>query len=510
TTTANTTTDYNYPTGAMPHSVTNAVTGSTTLSYGYDNIGNTTCRPVATTANTCPGGANSQTLTWDPEGRLATLSTGGQTHRYTYTTDGTRLVADTPTTTTLYLPGMELVRTKSSGAVTATRYYVWAGETCAQMTTGGALVWLIGDHQGTQATTVTAGTQAITTRLQMPYGVARGAGVSWPNPKGFVGGDNDPTGLVHIGAREYDAGLGRFISVDSLFESENPLSLNGYSYADNTPVTRTDPTGLSTCNYTDVYAQYYCQNANSGSGGGGGGGGGGSGGGSGSGGGCTLNDYVSRTCGSGSSGAGPSVTIRVTITFPTDKPVPIPTAPPPGSTSARTGPSKTPTPSAWGDGLPLPAGCKMIGQTGAYDCPGSDTEGGIKMFGVCFGGDIGAYVGYGGSICLAFDGKGVGLMETFGGHEGVTFGGFYGPGIIFSGGDIEDQKDQFKYVTGGGGYGVSGYATYSYGQSSMTGEDVWTVDIMVGPGGGGSLVGGQSTTYVQRLEYSQIADWFGG
>ena len=37
----------------------------------------------------------------------------------------------------------------------------WAGQTCAMRTTGGAVTWLIGDHQNTQSVAVTAGTQAI-------------------------------------------------------------------------------------------------------------------------------------------------------------------------------------------------------------------------------------------------------------------------------------------------------------------------------------------------------------
>jgi len=46
----------------------------------------------------------------------------------------------------------------------------------------------------------TAGTQAVTIRRQTPYGGTRGTTTTWVNAKGFVGGDNDPTGLVNIGA----------------------------------------------------------------------------------------------------------------------------------------------------------------------------------------------------------------------------------------------------------------------------------------------------------------------
>ncbi|WSJ43475.1 RHS repeat-associated core domain-containing protein [Streptomyces sp. NBC_01317] len=66
-----------------------------------------------------------------------------------------------------------------------------------------------------------------------------------PDDKGFLGKPTDrTTGLTHIGAREYDPGIGQFISVDPILDGNNPLSLNGYSYANNSPVTPSDPSGL--------------------------------------------------------------------------------------------------------------------------------------------------------------------------------------------------------------------------------------------------------------------------
>uniref|UniRef100_UPI0005AB2CC3 RHS repeat-associated core domain-containing protein n=1 Tax=Streptacidiphilus melanogenes TaxID=411235 RepID=UPI0005AB2CC3 len=52
------------------------------------------------------------------------------------------------------------------------------------------------------------------------------------------------TGLVDVGARKYDATTGRFISVDPLFEADDPQSLGGYAYAGDDPVSASDPTGL--------------------------------------------------------------------------------------------------------------------------------------------------------------------------------------------------------------------------------------------------------------------------
>ncbi|MEV0448347.1 RHS repeat-associated core domain-containing protein [Streptomyces sp. NPDC050600] len=83
-----------------------------------------------------------------------------------------------------------------------------------------------------------------------PAGVRAGAVIrtqptDWLGDKGFVGGTNDAdTSLVHIGAREYDPTIARFISVDPLLELDKLQTLSGYSYAANNPVAFSDPTGL--------------------------------------------------------------------------------------------------------------------------------------------------------------------------------------------------------------------------------------------------------------------------
>lgn len=54
---------------------------------------------------------------------------------------------------------------------------------------------------------------------------------------------------VHMNGRVYDPNLGRFLSVDPVFEfPTNTQSLNPYSYVLNNPLSMTDPTGyVSTC-----------------------------------------------------------------------------------------------------------------------------------------------------------------------------------------------------------------------------------------------------------------------
>ncbi len=65
------------------------------------------------------------------------------------------------------------------------------------------------------------------------------------NERTFTGHISDAeVNLIYMGARYYDAALGRFISADAIVASfANPQSLNRYSYVSNNPINNTDPTG---------------------------------------------------------------------------------------------------------------------------------------------------------------------------------------------------------------------------------------------------------------------------
>ncbi|SCL46017.1 RHS repeat-associated core domain-containing protein [Micromonospora eburnea] len=234
-----TTTTYNYPPDGSPkaHSLT-STTGGQVGSYTYDETGNTLTRPT--------GSAGTQNLTWDFEGHLDTASDSTGQTSFVYDADGNRLIRRDPTGKTLYLPGQEIRYNSSTQNTTCTRYYSHAGSTIASRTAAG-LDWLTGDHHGTAGVTVNAATQQAAIRRETPYGTPRGAQPAWPNDKGFVGGTKDNTGLTHLGAREYDPAIGRFISVDPVLDLADPQQMNGYNYSNNSPVTASDPTGLKQC-----------------------------------------------------------------------------------------------------------------------------------------------------------------------------------------------------------------------------------------------------------------------
>jgi RHS repeat-associated protein len=238
--------DYTTPAAGQtqPHTLTRRQTrgGPTSTSpdtaYTYDLAGNLTGR--TTTATT---GTTTDTLTWDAEGHLERLQrSNGATHSYVYDADGNRLIAADPDATTAYLGHTELRRNAATGQVTAARYY---GD--AVRTTTGGLTWMITDHHGTGQLAIDAATLTTNRRRTTPFGEARGPAPAWPDRHGFVDGTADPTGFVHLGAREYDPSTGRFISVDPLVDHGDPQTLHGYAYGNNSPVTFTDPDGLFRC-----------------------------------------------------------------------------------------------------------------------------------------------------------------------------------------------------------------------------------------------------------------------
>ncbi|MGW1961973.1 polymorphic toxin-type HINT domain-containing protein [Streptomyces sp. NPDC001935] len=243
---------YSYPApGAVrPHGLTavdsTGPTGIATESYSYDEAGNTKTRTI---------GGNKQTLEWDSEGHLAKVTAddgngGTKTTSYTYDADGNRLISRSDTETTLHLATTQLTLAKGASSAKATRYYDLGGGNQAIRTDDNKLSFLIGDHHGTSELAINATDLSEQKRRSSPFGAPRGTQpTSWPGQKEFVGGTKDTTtGLTHLGARDYDPATGRFLSVDPIMDPTDPQQINGYTYSNSSPVTKSDPTGLIVAN----------------------------------------------------------------------------------------------------------------------------------------------------------------------------------------------------------------------------------------------------------------------
>jgi RHS repeat-associated protein len=84
----------------------------------------------------------------------------------------------------------------------------------------------------------------LTRNFADPFGGRRGEVLDTPGDRGFLGKVEDTTGLTSVGARYYDSGVGRFVSVDPVMDMGDPQQWSAYTYANNNPVTWSDPTGL--------------------------------------------------------------------------------------------------------------------------------------------------------------------------------------------------------------------------------------------------------------------------
>lgn len=155
---------------------------------------------------------------------------------------------------------------------TALRYYAGPDGTRVTRSSSGSVTYQVATSQGTATTTVDASTLAVTRRFYDPYGNARGtapsAWVAGDENHGYLGKPSDPvTGLDLLGVRNYDPTLGRFLTVDPVFEAGDPNQMGGYSYAGDDPATRSDPSGLCPKDFCDGYGQHTGETSTSSGGG---------------------------------------------------------------------------------------------------------------------------------------------------------------------------------------------------------------------------------------------------
>jgi RHS repeat-associated protein len=246
---------YTYGGVGLPGHALASVSGGTSSTYAYNAIGAVSSRSV---------GGVTQDSSYDDEGRLSTVKVGSVVkQRSVYDADGDRLLLQDSTGTTLYLGMTELKLNTAGTGVVGTRSYSALGHQLAVRVANPAYVgpatppfptwlyWTSDDAQGTPRLSIrtnsTTGTGADrVTQLRDPFGNTRGAApAGWPDSKGFLNQPVDTdTATTHLGARDYDPTLGRFLSVDPVLTPFNPQQNNGYSYGWNNPITHADPSGL--------------------------------------------------------------------------------------------------------------------------------------------------------------------------------------------------------------------------------------------------------------------------
>ncbi|GAB3164928.1 RHS repeat-associated core domain-containing protein [Amycolatopsis stemonae] len=241
------TSDYTYPdpgAGAVrPHAVrkvdVSGPTGTSSNTYGYFPDGSTQTRDV---------GGNAQAFEYDYEGHAISATDKSGTSTYVYDAGGNRLVTHDPTGATLTVGDLQLFQAAGTSGVTATRFYEHGGTKIAERVGSTGIKWMLSDLHGTDTLSITQGTLSATTRYSDPFGNPRGQTPgSWPDKHGFVGGQQQTTGLTQLGARDYDPAIGKFTTTDPVIEKGEPQQWNAYSYANNAPATESDPAGTDYC-----------------------------------------------------------------------------------------------------------------------------------------------------------------------------------------------------------------------------------------------------------------------
>ena len=161
----------------------------------------------------------------------------------------------------VYDAGGQRVATQVGGSLTNVLVYDVSGKLVAEYgssaTLGGTQYLFSDQHGSPRAITGTTGT-VISRHDYAPFGEEIGTVGMRTSSQGYTAGDNarqkyagmetdDATGMAHTLWRQYDSFSGRWTAPDPYGGSMSigsPQSFNRYSYVNNDPVNKVDPTGL--------------------------------------------------------------------------------------------------------------------------------------------------------------------------------------------------------------------------------------------------------------------------
>lgn len=242
--------NYAYPTQGLGTVRPHAATVAGPYALVYDANGNAT--------SISRSGLN-RVLSYDGENRPNSITVNGIQTQLIYGPDGRRLKkasgfgSGAPVTTMLYLGADLEVPLAADGTITGAPVAAqWRKHVQADVRRVGTVTsWLHRDHLASvRVTTGAAGTLAKRQHYQAfgeQIGAATGPAANDNETKGYIGENFDAeTGLLYLNARYYDPIFARFISPDWWDPWKEGVGTNRYSYSENDPVNKSDPSGHAT------------------------------------------------------------------------------------------------------------------------------------------------------------------------------------------------------------------------------------------------------------------------
>ena len=233
----NTVSTYTYNPATTPglDQLTSVTAGGNTTNYAYTSDGQVKTR-------------GSDTLTWDGRGRHSGGTFSGTTVTYSFDATGFRRQRVSGSTTTRYLL-MGLSETDGSGNLTLTAVEGVAGDLAhyagAPSTLSTVTYEYYSDHGDLAAEADTSGTRTAAYTYDPFGGLRSGSAPANSSSERWVGSNDkkfdSSTALIEMGERPYAPDIGRFFAVDPVEGG----SLNGYDYAGQDPVNEFDLDGRS-------------------------------------------------------------------------------------------------------------------------------------------------------------------------------------------------------------------------------------------------------------------------
>lgn len=219
------------------------LTQSGTTSYTYDQAGDLTSKTDSASGQSTTyryDAAGDLTRVDLPDGRVVTYTTDPGGNRIERRVDGTLTHAF------LYSREQQgpAAQLDASGQVVSRFVYATSGVVPDYMTRAGATYRIIRDHLGSPRLVINTQTGDVAAQLEFDeYGRTLTDTNPGLIPFGYAGGLKDPdSGLVRMGARDYDPQTGRFTTKDPIGFSGGDTSL--YAYVAGDPVNQADPSGL--------------------------------------------------------------------------------------------------------------------------------------------------------------------------------------------------------------------------------------------------------------------------